>query len=429
MKTPTNRRLPGLYRLLTLGCALGLVGAACGDKGPKNSYIYVLTNPDGPNAVEAYRRNVQTGQLERLGRYPTGGTGDSLVAGYQQQALVTDNNRLYAVNPGSDSVSAFAIEDNGALRLLNTLPSGGRRPASLTLRNNLLYVANTGHAPIEDYAAASYKGFRVQADGSLAELSCPVVDATGGTLDGGPVASISAIVLNQDATMLATAGLLPNLIETFRVDSAGCLQDRLTFPGGGGPYGANFTPTSAGEQRFYVTIGRPENFSGERAPGVAEYRVGPANQLTLLGSYTDPDTSDAGLRDPCWVIFTANAQRFWTSSFIPRAINLFERNGTGGITRVSTYNPNDTVPDPSNPPGPPFPVGSTDIMLEPNGRFFYQLRVLQSPDGLIPVVPFLVAFEVTGNWTTNAGLREIQRLEMPSDLAGAGVTGLALANR
>lgn len=404
---------------------LALVGAGCGDKGPQNSYIYVVTNPDGDNAVEAYRRNLQTGRLDRIDRYPTGGTGDSYVAGYQQQALVTDNNRVYVVNPGSDTVTAFAIEDGGALRRLNTLPSGGRRPASLTLRGNLLYVANTGHAPIQAVDVASYKGFRVQADGSLAELSCPVVPATTGTVGN----SISAIVLNQDATMLATTGLLPNLIETFRVDSAGCLQDRLSFPGGGGPYGANFTPTSAGPERLYVTLGRPENFAGEQAPGVAEYRVGPGNQIARAGFWTDTDTTDAGLRDPCWVIFTADARRFWTSSFIPRTINLFERDGNGQIDRVSTYNPNDTVPDPRTPPGPPFPIGSTDIMLDPSGRFFYQLRVLSSPNGDIPVNPFLVVFEVTSNWTTDAGLREIQRLQMPSDLVGAGVTGLALVNR
>lgn len=409
-----------------LGTVPCLATAACASPGPRSSYVYVLTNPDGDNAVEAFRRDLQTGLLERIGRYPTFGKGDPYVAGYEQQAVVADSHRLYAVNPGSDTVSAFAIADDGGLQFRNQLPSGGRRPASLTLRNDLLYVANSGHAPTQSPDAASYKGFRLQPDGALSALACPVVPAASGTVGN----TVSALVLNQDATMLAVAGLLPDRVETFMVDSAGCLQNRLQFPGNGGPYGANFTPPGAGAaQQFFVTLGRPENFPGERAPGVSSYQVGPGNQLTPGSTWSDPDPSDTGLRDPCWIVFTADAQRFWTSSFIPRTIHLFEVGAGGQLSRRSVYDPGDTAADLRTPPGPPFHVGSTDIALAPGGQFLYQLRAFSSPSGDIAVVPFLVVFAVTAAWDQSAGLRELQRLPLPSDLSTAGVTGLALVDR
>ena len=60
-------------------------------------------------------------------------------------ALASDGEHLYVVNPGSDDISAFAIQRDGSLRLLGRTASQGRRPVSLALHGDLLYVANEGN--------------------------------------------------------------------------------------------------------------------------------------------------------------------------------------------------------------------------------------------------------------------------------------------
>ena len=153
------------------------------DRDTITSFAYTITNPAGPNAIEAFRRHPQTGRLTRIGRFPTGGTGDPFVGGFQQHAIVSNGRFLYAVNPGSDTISAFAIAVNGRLRLLGSVPSNGRRPVSLALHDRLLYVANEGSIPGDASGVASYSGFHIRHDGSLRPIpNSTVLVSLGGSL-------------------------------------------------------------------------------------------------------------------------------------------------------------------------------------------------------------------------------------------------------
>ena len=86
------------------------------------SFLYVLNeNSGGNNQVVGYSVNETTGALTALSGFPlnTGGTGNSFNF---WETLRADpvNQRLYAINDGSDTVSAFAI--NAASGLLTPLP-------------------------------------------------------------------------------------------------------------------------------------------------------------------------------------------------------------------------------------------------------------------------------------------------------------------
>jgi hypothetical protein len=74
-------------------------------------------------------------------------------------------------------------------------------------------------------------------------------------------------------------------------------------------------------------------------------------------------------------------------------------------------------------------VGSTDIALDRDGRFLYQLRAFEVPDGAVAVQPRIAVLRVTGNFATNAGLETVQTLELPADLDVTGVMGLAIAEQ
>jgi len=58
-------------------------------------------------------------------------------------ALSEDGRWIFAVNAGSNDVSVFRVNGRG-LSLASRSPSGGIRPVSLTVHDDVLYVLNAG---------------------------------------------------------------------------------------------------------------------------------------------------------------------------------------------------------------------------------------------------------------------------------------------
>src|SRR5882724_7084774 len=82
------------------------------------SFVYTITNPNGPNAIAAYERNTETGELIFLGVYPTGGRGTGGLIDSQSPLVANAaGTLLFAVNPGSNDISVMAINDDGSLAL------------------------------------------------------------------------------------------------------------------------------------------------------------------------------------------------------------------------------------------------------------------------------------------------------------------------
>jgi 6-phosphogluconolactonase len=102
------------------------------------------------NAVAAFRRDIN-GLLTPVGRFPTGGAGnpfpqpgdppvDPLAS--QGALIMSDGKRfLIAVNAGSNQISVLRINKN-TLELADIVDSGGSRPISAALYDDLLYVLN-----------------------------------------------------------------------------------------------------------------------------------------------------------------------------------------------------------------------------------------------------------------------------------------------
>ncbi|HLF84429.1 MAG TPA: beta-propeller fold lactonase family protein, partial [Blastocatellia bacterium] len=169
MKLSGGRSRIAAIGLLVLSIVISSAGAGVraiarsveGDD-PARSFVYTITNPDGPNAVAAYERNPETGELIFLGTYPTGGRGAGRLIDSQSPLVVNaEGTLLFAVNPGSDDISVMAINDDGSLALRDgPVPSRGVEPASLALRGDLIYVANKGDA----VDPPNYSGFFVGSD-------------------------------------------------------------------------------------------------------------------------------------------------------------------------------------------------------------------------------------------------------------------------
>ncbi len=130
--------------------------------------VFVQTDASSGNAVRAYRR-ANDGTLSFTGAYATGGNG-AVAAGatadplaWQGSLTTADGGRLLlAVNAGSNTILVFRVAGT-SLQLRQTLPSGGVFPASIAVRDDLVYVLNSG-------GDGAVSGFRI-GDGHLHQIT------------------------------------------------------------------------------------------------------------------------------------------------------------------------------------------------------------------------------------------------------------------
>lgn len=391
-----------------------------------SGFVYMLgvvDNSNGPTAIEAYGRERLGGKIVRIGRFLTGGTNNRELRGAQQHALVSDGRRVYATNPGSHTLSVLSIGHGGNLHLIQQVSSGGLRPVSIAIHGSRLYVANAGHTSIETPQPATVAGFAIRLDGSLARLPwTPVTASPGGPGDLGNI--VADLAINPSGTALVLTGLASNKIDSFHIDEDGCLQKRQTLPGGGGAFAVNFRP---GTDDAVIARALPEFFPNQSAPGIGSFKIGHDGRIEELDTYVDPDKTDNGLRDPCWITFAKDGVHFWVSSFVPRALNVFSLDQHSKVTRISEYRPTDSVPDPSKP-GDRVVVGSFDLATDRTQEHLYQIRSFAVPDGQVTVPGAIHTYEITGNFAVNAGLREVQVTPLPADFENPCVTGLVFVD-
>src|SRR3989441_11514502 len=103
--------------------------------------VYALTNQISGNAVAVFRRAAD-GTLVAAGSVATGGAGTGSGRGSQGALALSDDGRwLFAVNAGSNEVSAIRVGP-ARLSLTSRVGAGGTRPISATVHGSLLYVLN-----------------------------------------------------------------------------------------------------------------------------------------------------------------------------------------------------------------------------------------------------------------------------------------------
>ncbi len=134
-------RRAGLLAVIVGGLAVaaGTSGARDDDWDGSGSWgaVFTLTNSQAGNALAVFGRDGQ-GRLAAPVFYPTGGAGTGTGLGNQGAlALGEDGQYLYAVNPGSDTISVFRLGSRGP-RAVQVIGSCGARLISLTVADDLL---------------------------------------------------------------------------------------------------------------------------------------------------------------------------------------------------------------------------------------------------------------------------------------------------
>ena len=100
-----------------------------------------------------------TARSHPRGTFPTGGMGTGAGLGSGHSLVVSNDGRaLVVVNAGSSTVSAFRVEHDGLRLIGSPVASGGTRPTSLTLDDDLLYVMNADSNSIAGFRLDDKRG-------------------------------------------------------------------------------------------------------------------------------------------------------------------------------------------------------------------------------------------------------------------------------
>jgi 6-phosphogluconolactonase len=310
---------------------LATLGTTAFARGPKNPHarraknfhagaVYVLTNQTN-NSVAVFRRNAK-GMLTSAGEFPTGGAGNPTpqppdpatdpLASQGALLIGRGNQLLFAVNAGSNQISVLRIRKN-SLDIVDVVDSGGIRPISLALHDDLLYVLNEGGTP-------NITGFEIEEDGTLTPLA-------GSTqpLIGGVAADPAQIGFSRDGELLVVTEKAGNRINTYTIDDDGLPSAPIDNASNGmTPFGFAFN--NAGTLVVSEAFGGAPNQSA-----ASSYSASDDGILSVIsGSVSNSQTAS------CWVVITNNGKLAFVSNTASGTISSYFINpGNGSLALLN----------------------------------------------------------------------------------------------
>jgi 6-phosphogluconolactonase len=203
------------------------------DDGRQARAVYVQSNDSSSNSVLVFERH-EDGSLSAAGAVATGGTGAGAGLGSQGSVVLSrDKHWLFAVNAGSNSVSALRVRHDGSVALVDVADSGGDMPISVTEADGLVYVLNAG-------TRQNISGFTF--DGSSLR---PIRHSTRALSSASNVGAAEvAFSPNADALVVTEKGT--NLIDGYVIRLDGTPGDANSVASiGTTPFGFAFAPSGA----------------------------------------------------------------------------------------------------------------------------------------------------------------------------------------
>ena len=311
-------------------------------RSPQAGAVYLMTNQDR-NAVAVFER-APDGTLSPAGTFPTGGSGNPVAeAGdppfdplASQGALILseDNRFLFAVNAGSNEISVLAIRRD-RLTLVDKVASGGVRPISLTVHEDLLYVLNEGGTP-------NIMGFIVSDRGRLTPLAGSTRPLTVGS-----TADPAQVGFSPDGELLAVTDKASNLIDTYTVGEDGLASGpRSNASGGPTPFGF------AINRRGHLIV-------TEIGGALSSYAASEDGALTVV-SESVPDFQTAA----CWVVITKNGRHAFVSNPGSSSVSSYRIGSDGTLILLDSVA--GRVVGSAGEPG-----NGLDMALDKSGRYLY----------------------------------------------------------
>jgi 6-phosphogluconolactonase (cycloisomerase 2 family) len=301
--------LRSLALALVVGAAfLALAGPAMASGGGRgDGAVYTLTNSTSGNAVAVFERE-RDGSLTARGTVPTGGNGTGAGLG-SQGALVLDDERLLAVNAGSNSLSLLHVDRRGQVRLADVDPSGGARPISVTVHGRFVYVLNAGDAS----SPANIRGFLalfgrlLPLPGSARPLSTAAPDP-------------AQVEFSPNGRHLVVTEKATNRIVTYGVRRGFASGPNVQPSAGMTPFGFAFDPRG----RLIVS----EAFGGAPdASAMSSYAL--SNEGTVSPISASVKTTETAA---CWVVVTKSGRYTYTTNTGSNSITGYRVGHDGALS-------------------------------------------------------------------------------------------------
>ena len=329
----------------TLAAAPSSVAAQATSEGrAAGGAVFVQTDDLEHNSIVAFARD-PGGALHRTGEFRTGGRGgverdvplDSLAS---QDSLTYDaaHHLLFAVNAGSDSVTSFAVA-GARLTRLETVPSGGLFPVSVSASRGRLFVLNAG-------GSGNVTGYRINPAGRLAALPGASRDL-GLANDPRPefITAPADIATTPDGEHVIVTTKANNTVDVFNVD-----RDRLSAP---------IKNAAAAEVPFAVSFDSAGRLAVANAgnSSVSTYAVRPDGSLATI---------TAGVEDGqaalCWLVGSGDV--FFGGNAGSSTISAFTVDGAGQASLTGT--PDGVVAHTGGGSG-----GTIDLAVTRDGSLLY----------------------------------------------------------
>lgn len=342
--TTVTRRLSIFFAVLQIAVLVTSVHASEYDAEDDGSGIagavYTMSNASTGNAILRFNR-AANGSLTAAGSFPTGGTGSGGGLGNQGALILSSDNRwLYAVNPGSNDISVFAVRPRG-LELTDKVSSGGIRPVSLTVDRDLLYVLNAG-------GDGNINGFTIKRNGRLTPLA-------GSTRPlSGPNTAPAQIGFDPEGKVLVVTEKASNLISTYVVSANGLANGPLISNSvNATPFGFSF------DRRGRLLISEAAGGAVD-ASSVSSYTVTDDGMLKVISPAVATTETAA-----CWVVITRNGRFAYVSNTGSGSLTAYRvaRNGS-----IALRDADGRTGDTGTGSGP------LDIAFTNNDRFIYTLN-------------------------------------------------------
>ena len=314
-----------------------------GAPGPAQALpgVYTLANAAGPNQVATYLR-ASNGNLSREGRFTTGGAG--LGAGLGSQgSLMFDakSQRFFAVNAGDNTISMLAIDSDGNLSTLAMVPSGGKRPISITVHGTMVYVVNQGDLTATA-VNANISGFQIQGNTLVAVASS--TRALSGTTDVHP----TDIAFSPDGKFLVVVERFGNKLDTFAVVGGAAQAGSFQASAGLQPFAFDWSPEG------YLVVAEVGT-GAATASSVSSYSISAAGALVPVTS-----ALPTGQAAACWLVmaggyaYVANAASANITGINVSETGVLTLHDVSGITAVTGS-------------------GATDLAVSPDRGYLYSL--------------------------------------------------------
>ena len=399
---PSRRTLPVVTAMALAGMGLAAVPAEAGGTTQPSPVgaVYVATNSYAGNAIRTFPRLADGTLLPALPAVSTQGlgSGPGQIPGVatdplgSQASLVVDpkEQRLFAVNAGSDSVTALKIKGQ-SLTVVGRSSSGGAFPVSLAVSGESLFVLNA--------QSNSVSRLLITSGGGLALKQTCALPAPPRPLDppyaAGP--DHSAQPFGTEAP--GQVGVSPDGKHVVVIAKQGPVWAGFPFGETAGNGQIHVFDTSASGAVTNCASGPTTYTMPENAPNQGKFPFSFAwsahGQLLVtevFGTGTSPTASAVQpftlnsngsltpISEPvgtnqvvvCWIVVTGD--RAYTANYLANDVSSLAVGGDGSVTTVQ-----------GNASGSAPLVTPIDLALSPNGKFLYQL----SP-GNGTVVPFAI---------------------------------------